>query len=339
MKLEDNIYNASLTRNQPKFKLWCKAGLLITYKCNAECQFCYYNCSPDQTGLMPVDNVISIWQSLKSLSENTEKLHLTGGEPFLYYEHFVDILTEAKKQNLTPIDLIETNAYWAADDKIITDRLTQLDELGMHRLKISCDPFHQQYIDIELVRRLVQVGAELLGPDRVLVRWQKYLDKPLDIKNLSADQRAKIFLQAMKDYPCRLTGRAADNIANLKDLKPPEDFITKSCKNTFLGAKGVHIDPFGNVFSGTCSGIIVGNINKSPLEEIWQNFHPENDDIICTLFESGPYGLFDKFPSLQELKSKKFADKCHLCTSARQCLFENDIATETIGPPQCYQQP
>jgi MoaA/NifB/PqqE/SkfB family radical SAM enzyme len=339
MKLEDNIYNASLTRNNPKFKLWRKAGLLITYKCNAECQFCYYNCSPNQEGLMPVDTVISIWQSLKSLSENTEKLHLTGGEPFLYYEHLVDILTKAKKQNLTPIDLIETNAYWATDDKIITDRLKQLDQLGMHRLKISCDPFHQQYIDITLVRHLAQVGAKLLGPDRVLVRWQQYLDKPLDIKNLSADKLATIFLQTMKDYPCRLTGRAAVNLANLNNLKTPKDFIDKSCKNAFLGAKGVHIDPFGNIFSGTCSGIIVGNVNQAPLEEIWQNFHPQNDNIIHTLFESGPYGLLEKFPQLEALKSKKFADKCHLCTTARQCLFEKNIASETIGPPQCYQQP
>jgi MoaA/NifB/PqqE/SkfB family radical SAM enzyme len=337
MKLEDNIYNASLARNDPKFKLWRKAGLLITYKCNAECQFCYYNCSPNQAGLMPADTVLSIWHSLKSLSENTHKLHLTGGEPFLYYEHLIDILTKAKKQNLTPLDLIETNAFWATDDRIILDRLKQLDELGMHRLKISCDPFHQQYIDITLVRRLAQIGAELLGADRILVRWQKYLDHPIDIKNLSDDQLANIFLQAMKDYPCRLTGRAAANIAHLNDLKPSKDFINKSCKNAFLGAKGVHIDPFGNVFSGTCSGIIIGNVNQTPLEEIWKNFHPASDDIIHTLFESGPYDLLDKFPLLEALKSDKFADKCHLCTTVRQCLFENNLAKKTIGPPQCYQ--
>ncbi|MHC4131780.1 MAG: radical SAM protein [Planctomycetota bacterium] len=338
MKLEDNIYNASLARNKPKFKLWRKAGLLITYKCNAECQFCYYNCSPTQAGLMPAETVLSIWHSLKSLSENTEKLHLTGGEPFLCYEHLIDILSKAKKQNLPPLDLIETNAYWATDDKIILDRLKQLDELGMHRLKISCDPFHQQYIDIELVHRLAQIGAELLGQDRVLVRWQRYLDQPINIKNLSIDQCAEIFLHTMKDYPCRLTGRAATNLAYLKDLKSSKDFKDKSCKNAFLGAKGVHIDPFGNVFSGTCSGIIVGNVNQRPLEEIWLNFHPKNDEIIHTLFESGPYGLLGKFPQLEKLKSKKFADKCHLCTSARQCLFENNIAKETIGPPQCYQK-
>jgi len=337
MKLADNSYNAALTRNDPKFKLWRNAGLLITYKCNAECEFCYYNCSPSRGGLMPTDTVLSIWHSLKSLAENNEKLHLTGGEPFLYYEHLIDILTQAKRQNLTPLDLIETNAYWAADEKIILDKLKQLDDLGMHRLKISCDPFHQEYIDIALVRRLAQTGAELLGPERVLVRWQKYLDEPMDIKNLPEAERAEMYLQAMKDYPCRLTGRAAANLALLRDLKAPEEFINKNCKHAFLGAKGVHIDPFGNVFSGTCSGIILGNVNRTPLEEIWQNFHPRHDEIIKTLFESGPYGLLEKFPQLEKLKSETFADKCHLCTTARQRLFENRIAPDTIGPAECYQ--
>jgi MoaA/NifB/PqqE/SkfB family radical SAM enzyme len=269
---------------------------------------------------------------MNSLCEGTEKIHLTGGEPFLCYEHLLDVMHKAKEQDFGNVDLIETNAFWAVDDNIIRERLKQLDELGMKKLKISCDPFHQEYIDLELVRRLAEIGIAMLGSGRVLVRWQKYLDHPINIKNLSSNERAKIFRQAMKDYPCRLTGRAAANLAHLDELKPVEKFKDQNCKNTFLGAKGVHIDPFGNVFSGTCSGIIVGNVNQKPLDEIWQN------QIIHTLFESGPYNLLDKFPQLQALKLKKFNDKCHLCTTARQHLFENNIAPETIGPPQCYQQ-
>ena len=79
----DNSYNSRLGRNEAKFKLWRSAGLLVTYKCNCRCEFCYYNCSPEQGGLMPVETFISAWKSLKSLSPNNARLHITGGEPFL----------------------------------------------------------------------------------------------------------------------------------------------------------------------------------------------------------------------------------------------------------------
>ena len=41
-----NAYNAGLARDDPKFKLWRSAGLMLTYRCNCACEFCYYNCSP-----------------------------------------------------------------------------------------------------------------------------------------------------------------------------------------------------------------------------------------------------------------------------------------------------
>ena len=45
------------------------------------------------------------------------------------------ILKAAQDQNLGPVDSIETNAFWATDEKIITERLKKLDKLGMSKLK------------------------------------------------------------------------------------------------------------------------------------------------------------------------------------------------------------
>ena len=213
--LSDNIYNKQVGRDEPKFKIWRNAGLLLTYKCNAKCEFCYYNCSPQQGGLMPVDMAINVWRSLRELAGDSAKVHITGGEPFLYWEHLVEILREAKKNNLGPVDMIETNGFWAVDENIIKERMRVLDEFGMSRLKISCDPFHQEYVDIELVKRLASVAKELLEHASVLVRWEKYLDKPVEMKNITTDERNKFYVEALKDYPCRFTGRAADGIAEL----------------------------------------------------------------------------------------------------------------------------
>ncbi len=337
MELSENIYNNKQNRNEPKFKLWSNAGLLLTYKCNCECEFCYYHCGPDKGGLMPIDMALGAWQSLKKLAGERAKIHLTGGEAFLYWEHLEQILIEAQKQKIGKVDLIETNGFWATDDKVTRNRIKRLDELGMHRLKISVDPFHQEYVNIELVRRLAAAAIEILGTERVQIRWEKYLDNPIDIKNISPSARMQEYIKAMEDYPCRFTGRAAGKLAEAVASKPAETFSYENCQSSFLGAKGVHIDPFGNVFSGTCSGIVLGNLKEIELEEIWKNFTPENNEIINTLFNHGPVGLLEKAEKLGYKKIPLYASKCHLCTHVRQFLFTNLPDNRIFGPAECYQ--
>lgn len=335
MNLNDNIYNRSLSHDQPKFKLWSSAGLLLTYKCNTSCEFCYYNCTPQKNGLMKVDTAIAAWQSLKTIAGDRAKIHLTGGEPFLYFETIEQILIEVKKQNLGPLDMLETNAFWATSGKIAREKISRLNELGINKLKISCDPFHQEFIDIKFVRILAQAAKEILGQTRVLVRWEKYLEwHGLPARE---DMRDSLFIKALQDYPCRFTGRAAEKLASMAADKLLDAFASQNCSADFLGAKSVHIDPYGNVFSGTCSGISLGNITKTPLEKIWQDFHPSNNELLNTLFTAGPYGLFKKAIQAGYIPLPAYADKCHLCTSLRQFLFSKNLFTETICPQDCYR--
>lgn len=357
MNLTQNIYNQSVGVNEPKFKIWRNAGLLLTYKCNAACEFCYYNCSPKKEGLMPVEMAINAWRSLKELAGESAKVHITGGEPFLFWDHLIATLQEAKIHNLGPVDMIETNGFWATDDEIVKSRLKILGELGMNRLKISCDPFHQEFVDIQTVRRLAKIAKELLGPKRVLVRWEKYLpvlqaglENPVDMKTIPAAQRNKQYIETLKDYPCRFTGRAAGLIAALvaKDTvaeisksngstSSPSRAKSRDCSDAFLDAKGVHIDPFGNVFSGTCSGIIIGSVTKRGLSEIWRNWQPENDKLTESLFRFGPMGLFDEAIKLGFKSAERYAGKCHLCSNLRQFFFDKGLYKSTLGPAECYR--
>ncbi len=340
-ELSENIYNSQIKRSEPKFKLWRSAGLLLTYKCNCACEFCYYNCAPDKGGLMPVETAVSVWQSLRILAGDSAKIHITGGEAFLYWEHLLRVLQAAKDEKLGKVDLVETNGFWATSEKTVRQRLKRLDELGMHRFKVSTDPFHQEYVDIEPVRRLAGIAREVLGSDRVLVRWQKYLDGPTEMRSLSPAERNAQYISAMNDYPCRFTGRAAGKLARLAAASISENPASgiehrANCQLDFLGAKGVHIDPFGNVFSGTCSGIIIGNVNQTPLEDIWKQFDPAQNEFINTLFNSGPSGLLEKAEKLGYRRETNYASKCHLCTDTRQFFRDNGVESSVIGPAECY---
>ncbi|MHC4501527.1 MAG: radical SAM/SPASM domain-containing protein [Planctomycetota bacterium] len=334
-QLSDNMYNKRLPRNEPKFKLWRNAGLLLTYKCNAACEFCYYNCSPQQGGLMSTDIAIGAWQSLKALAGEKAKVHITGGEPFLFWERLCEILKEAKRQKLGKVDLVETNGFWATDEKIVTERLRALDELGMRRLKISCDPFHQEYVDIALVRRLAEVGTSMLGSERLQVHWRKYLDDSTDYKALSQAQKEQAYVKSMSDYPCRFTGRAAGRLAELAAAESIEDLAATNCRATFLGAKGVHIDPYGNVFSGTCSGIILGNVSDMSLEHIWEQFHPQDNEILETLFNLGPVGLLEQAQQLGYRPAELYSARASASSfSKRGCTNQSSAPPNvTTWPP------
>lgn len=287
---------------------------------------------------MSVDTAIVTWDSLKTLVGNNAKIHITGGEPFLYWQRIEDILKAAEKEKLGHVDLIETNGFWGTDQKVMASRLKMLNEYGVHQLKISCDPFHQEYVGIKPVRRLVSAAREILGPHRVLVRWEKYLLNPVKMNDIDDDEREKNYLSAADEYPFRFTGRAGGRLAGLVGSEPVEVYTSSNCKSSFLGAKGVHIDPFGNIFSGTCSGIILGNVIQTPLHNIWQQFHPSKNKLIQALFYRGPLGLLENNPRLHYSKANVYAGKCHLCTYIRQLLFDQNIGKETIGPPECYQK-
>jgi sulfatase maturation enzyme AslB (radical SAM superfamily) len=285
---------------------------------------------------MPVDTAISAWRSLKILAGDSARIHITGGEPFLFWDHLLEILEQAQKQNLGKIDLIETNGFWATSEKIIRQRLKRLNELGMNRFKVSTDPFHQEYVDIEPVRRLAEMAVEILGSERVLVRWQKYLENPIDMKSLSPAELEQQYIKAIKGYPCRFTGRAAGKLAKLATCSSTRiEHRHRASRKLLVGfssAKGVDIDSLATYRA--CSG------------HCWQHqpgarrylgaVRSSKRRFYRTLFNRGPYGLLAEAEKQGYKRAEFYAGKCHLCTSIRQFFFKNGIEKSVIGPAECY---
>ncbi|MBE0536708.1 MAG: radical SAM protein [Phycisphaerae bacterium] len=333
-EISDNMYNRTVRPDAAKLKVWRYAGLMLTYRCPASCAFCYYNCGPEAGGLMSVDMAMRTWESLEQLGGAGARVHLTGGEPFLYFDRLAAIVEAAQRSGLRGPDTIETNGFWATNREIIREQLGFLSDRGMERLKISWDAFHAEYIDEGCVRRLVETARELLGPARVLVRWEKYLQEPVRLSPPASPET--YYRAAVSDFPCRFTGRAAGALAALLADKRPDAFEGVACLNSFLSAKGIHVDPFGNVFSGLCSGIIVGNAAHKPLEAIWRDFDPLQVDVVRTLSTEGPYGLMRAAEARGYAPAAYFAGKCHLCTSVREFFFDNGRYEMIIGPGECF---
>lgn len=336
MNILENKYNMHIGREQAKLKIWRYAGLMLTYQCSAACAFCYYCCDPRQGGLMPTDVALGAWESLVRLAGKEARVHLTGGEPFLVFDRLAEIVQQAHKAGLTGLEYVETNASWANQTSDIQEKLRFLAENGMEKLKISCDPFHQEFVDIQKVIHLQTIAKTILGPERVMVRWQRYLQNPVNFKAINDTEKQAIYRQALSDDPCRLTGRAAFRLADLLPQRSWTDYLHNPCSQSILGAKGVHIDPYGNVFSGQCSGLVVGNLAKQQLDTLWRDFNPLSSPPWKQLLTEGPAGLMGEALAQGYIQRPGYASKCHLCTDLRRFFFDKSLFWPIISPRECY---
>ena len=336
VELQDNVFNARQGRDASKLKLWRYAGLMLTYRCNAACRFCYYHCSPDAGGLMPTEMAMEAWAALRRLAGDGAGVHLTGGEPFLVFERLLEICEQAQRRGWGGADYVETNAGWVADEAEARYRLNALKAAGLHRLKISWDVFHEEFVPVEKVRFLVRAARELLGAERVLVRWEKHLDALTGVAAMAEAERQALLAGAMAADAGRFTGRAAEALGPLCADKTIAELGGLNCREALLGAKGVHIDPAGNVFSGQCSGMTVGNVNTSPLETLWKGFDPERGAFWQTLFERGPDGFIAEAQAAGYAIRPFYATKCHLCADIRGFFFDKGLYLPIICPKECY---
>ncbi|MCF7957335.1 MAG: radical SAM protein [Phycisphaerae bacterium] len=339
--LEKNTYNAQLKRSDPKFKLWHSVGLMLTYWCPAKCTCCYLFSGPDAQDAraeMSVQMALTCWRNVRKLAGHRGKVHLTGGEPFGNYQRLKEILTTAQNEGLQGLEKIETNAYWCTSKQIIRDRLEELNTLGLTVLQISTDIYHQEYIPIERVRLAVEVATEVLGPDRVQVRWRDFMEDPVDLSNKTTAQKHDAYAAELQKRPERIVGRATEELAALLPQKKWQELAQFNCKRALLGARHVHVDGFGHVFSGTCAGIILGKIDLPTfsLEDLWLSFDYQDHPVFSILAEKGPVGLIASATEAGYHPQKNYANKCHLCFDIRRYLQQCKDSSAFLGPGICY---
>jgi len=327
----------------PQLAAWEFAGLLLTYWCNARCAFCYVNSGPRRRGWMSVEQTLSLWSGLDQLAAEhgrCMRIHLAGGEPFGDWPRMLSIVRAARDAGLSPLEKIETNAFWATGDGLTRARLEQLDTLGMGALVVSTDVYHQRFVPFERVRRCVEIAREVLGKSRVHVRRRGYYKNPVDPSELDHADLQKAYSDALARYKDRFTGRAAEALAQLAPRRPAESFQNQNCAKEILLSKHVHIDRYGHVFPGVCNGILLGDALQTSPSALWKRLAIEHPDrpVVSALVDGGSYLLMQRalrhgYAPL----ATGYAGKCHLCHHVRRFLFERGVWPTELGPEECYR--
>jgi len=332
---------AQRRRSEPMpVKYWSFAGLMITTWCNAECASCYLNCSPRRRGEdMSVERALSLWAGLIAACPHGCRIHLSGGEPFGDWPKLIEMCRRAKAEGLGPLEKVETNAFWATDAAVVRDRVSALDAAGMRKLSISADPYHQQFVPIERCRLAAAVAEEVLGPERVQVRWRDWLADGFDTGGLADARRAEVFSQYAAGGRDRLCGRAADVLTAANVQKSWREVADVNCRQVVLRSRHVHVDPSGWVMPGTCAGIVLGRARTGDqIAEIWRRLADDYDarPVVGTLARHGPAALAERALAAGFAPRAGYASKCQLCWDVRRHLAGLAMYDDELGPAWIY---
>ncbi|MBO8181191.1 MAG: hypothetical protein H0Z28_00175 [Archaeoglobus sp.] len=290
---------------------------LLTYTCNFECDHCFVYSSPAAKGTFSLWQIKAVLQEAKKIG--VEWIYFEGGEPFLFYPLMVEGIRIASGMGFK-VGVV-TNAYWAINTEDAKLWLTSLRELGVSDISISDDTFHYpeeggKSGNENLAKNAYAAARTLNMPVSSIC-----IDKP-DAQSLAKGETS-----------LRFRGRAADKLADLADFPRKNWKEFRECPYENLEKpERVHVDPFGNVH--ICQGLLMGNLDKTPLSELVKNYDFNKHPICEPLVEGGPALLAERYEVSEIEHEAGFIDACHLCFSVRRSLI--DRFPEYLGPRQIY---
>jgi len=326
-------------------------GLMLSYKCSAECKHCMYACSPKWKGdwitREKLEEGLSILARYIEPSpyghENmslSHGLHFSGGEPFLNFELLLKA-TEIAKDLRIPSTFVETNCSWCKDDTFTRNRLQLLKEKGLKGIMISVNPFYAEYVPFERTNRCIQISQQVFGQNVMVYQIEYYRQfKQLGITDkISIEDYLKLTQgeSLSKNVELFLMGRATEQLNTLYPGYPATSFFNVPCQPPILRNWHNHFDNYGNFMPGFCGGISLGSwFDLDRL--IKEGVDLEKRPVLKYLINDDMKGLLHFAKGMEYIEiSDGYVSKCHLCLDIRKHLAASGNFDE-LSPKEFYEQ-
>ena len=289
--------------------------LLLTYKCNYECDHCFVWGGPSQTGVMTLAQVRDIYRQAQELG-TVVSIYLEGGEPFLYYPIMLQAAREAAGLGFQ-VGIV-TNDYWATT---VEDAVAWLRPLAgiVQDLSLSTDLFHYDEVMSAYARNALSAAERLGIPTSTIV---------CEVPEGAVDLPAQPQGEPVESGSIMFKGRAAVSLVDGVERRPWREF--DECPYEALDDPGrVHVDHLG--YLHVCQGLTMGSLFERPLAELVAAYDPPAHPVVGPLLAGGPAALVERYDLPH---TDAYADACHLCYEARVALRER--FPEYLGPDQMY---
>lgn len=284
---------------------------LLTYSCNFKCQHCFLHCSPRAKGTFRIEQICAVLDQAVELG-TVKNVCFEGGEPMLFYPLLLEAIRQSTRRGFGAG--LVTNAYWATSVGDAKLWMRPLHELGVQSITISDDALHYGNNDGSH-KMIVEEAAKELGMQARAICTQP---PTVVVKDGVAHPAGGVMFR----------GRAADELTS---GMPRRDWqtLTKCSHEALDGSGRVHVDCYGNVH--LCQGLILGNLWKTPLKQLIENYRPEFHPVVGPLLRGGPAELVRVYGLDHDAA---YVDECHLCYVARRALITR--FPEQLAPPQVY---
>jgi hypothetical protein len=290
--------------------------VLLTYRCNLECDHCFVWGSPLQTGTMSPALLGQILEQARDTG-SIESIYFEGGEPFLCYGTLVAGVRTAKRLGFK-VGLV-SNGYWATSPERAL-RLLQPFVGLVDDLLISNDVYHWPGAPGRAARTAAAAARQLGLPL-----------SEIHIAEPEAGQASPTGQLPAGEHGVMYRGRAAARLAQRAATQPWEALSTCPYENLVEPGR-VHVDPYG--YLHICQGIALGNLTQTPLRELCQAYEAAAHPITGAVLAGGPAELVRRFDLPH---AAAYADACHLCDHARRQLRSRFPAI--LAPDEQYGAP
>ena len=318
-------------------------GIILSYKCTAECKHCLYACGREWKDWMTIEQVEEALEVLSGWSHEFQ-VHHTGGEPFMNFPLLLEAVRLTREMGMR--QFVETNAFWCTSEDKAYDWLGQLSAAGLDGILISCSPFQAEQVPLRRVLLAIKAAGDILDYGNVGVyqtQWMQEVSKfavdetvPIEayVERYGAEQAGRMFWNR---YGLMDSGRSSYTLGHLTQKYQPERFRECNCRRELLYAHHSHFDPYGNYMSWFCGGLRMGD---------WRDFdgmvdrfeHRDYPELVGILINDGPYKLYELAREKYGYSALEngYVEKCHLCVDARKHLNSQGEFYE-LQPSRFYE--
>jgi hypothetical protein len=291
--------------------------LLLTYKCNLECEHCFVFSGPNEEGTFTVSQIEALLSEAKKIN-SLEWIYFEGGEPFLFYPLMLKGIELANKLGFK-VGVV-TNCYWATSEDDAQLWLNPLKKLVMD-LSLSEDHYHYGIDKADIPTKHALKAAQKL---HIPVSIINIIQPPTDIVPKTTRVKGTPIIGG--DVVFR--GRAVDKLTHGLPMRKSEDLCECPYENLDKPSR-VHIDAYGNV--QVCQGLSIGNVWITPLSRLVKEYDCTSHPICSLLNIDGPLALAKQYEVSHE---DKYVDACHFCFMMRKALL--DQFPNYLSPRQVY---
>ena len=296
--------------------------LIPSEHCNISCRHCAPECGPTLKKAWDVPLLKKCITDACGITTLTKRVHFAGGEPFLYYPSMLELAAHAYGSGF--VCSLVTNGFWSRNKKRAFAMFENLILVGLGRVELSTDIFHQEQLPIEAVRDAIEILRKLQIPITLRVVTTRKHPVSETLQRLGPDYLDGLEIVGSPVIPL---GRAA--------VAVPEDELYLSvdgvagCCSTLLN---LTVRSDGSVYP-CCAGseenpsLSLGNLSTASIVTIVGR--AELNLTIKRLIHSGPkafYPVLEK-AGLTEKMSSSYTNICHLCSS----LFSDEKIVSAIS--------